>query len=487
MAPTHLPTYEFDFGGGISAEGTFWRREQNGEPQLWEQLHYCLDDSGLVAGLGVRHSDTSADLVDIGVAVYYADRCSPREGVTGQRDSGDRWRRHIKIAIPVRRLDVWAAPETMDKLQDLLWRLTDDEWEINVTQRLTDVRAAEGQLHAFAPSLQHPAVILFSGGLDSLAGLVDFLGRVEFGTLIPITVVTHSHIEAAASNVLRHIRTTEGIGTRDTRWVRCKTHRRRKAQHDKKEPSQRARAFLFLAVAIATATSIGSDRVFVCENGPGAISLPMTVDHYGARATKAMHPRTLSEFSQLASRVFNRSIQIDNLGLWKTKGELCANSWLDPFADAAALTVSCDRATYHLACGKCSSCIVRRMAVAAVPFASDFTEYRFDLTSRSANWSSENTGHLVAMRTQYEKLTRSLGSHAEFADLRAAFSELSEVTREAQYLGLTSTEIEARVLRLYQRYASEFQTFMGHVDRPDWGHVSELYEFDPIKVAAQVS
>src|SRR5690349_366466 len=90
---------------------------------------------------------------------------------------GSEWRRRFKFRIPVRCLDAWTNPEIYEALCDCLNFLSEDEFEFqfvqsprpNHVQSYFNFNGSEG-----LPD-RPEEVLLFSGGLDSLAGAVDAL------------------------------------------------------------------------------------------------------------------------------------------------------------------------------------------------------------------------------------------------------------------------------------------------------------------------
>lgn len=236
-----------------------------------------------------------------------------------------------------------------------------------------------------------------------------------------------------------------------------------------REHSHRGRVMLFLAAGVGAAIIANTDRLYVCENGIGAISLPMTSDHWGARASKAMHPKTLALFSNLASLVLDRPIVIQNLGLFATKGELAQNLDSNHFAAVVQQTTSCDRASYFargVACGRCTSCILRRVALVAMGYDDgQVISYETDWLSPLARWDSGKFVHLIAMRNQVEELRSAIEYEPNFDSLEYAFPALFDVVAQAPSLDMNASEIERRLLRLYQTYLREFDAFLAKIDR----------------------
>ena len=150
---TKPPTYQYDF----TANGAPPERIRSSEVsrlritrKFFQRLHPTL-----------------ADLLDVTIALYVADRRSPRSyyGIrTGQR--------RISVRIGVRHPDIWNDTEILEPLQVLLYWLTQDEWSLIFQTRKPQPILAEMEQFLFPDPAASPATVsLFSGGLDSLAGL----------------------------------------------------------------------------------------------------------------------------------------------------------------------------------------------------------------------------------------------------------------------------------------------------------------------------
>ena len=113
-----------------------------------------------------RPSRQAADLLVLAAAVYCADKTSPRSAAP------DAWTRQLSLQFPA--LD----PTTFDPilLGRMLGFLTGDDWDLTAYEEAGDPCAVLGPLAAASQSaMDVNAVSLFSGGLDSLCGVIDVL------------------------------------------------------------------------------------------------------------------------------------------------------------------------------------------------------------------------------------------------------------------------------------------------------------------------
>jgi hypothetical protein len=121
--------------------------------------------------------DALADLVEIACYVYCADQFTRRDSPK-MPHLGENWRRRFRFVIPVREVDVWQRPDVLNVLASTLGFLSEDNYEFTFVQRAVRTGlqpyldlASGGPSGGFVPD----RVVLFSGGLDSLAGAAQAL------------------------------------------------------------------------------------------------------------------------------------------------------------------------------------------------------------------------------------------------------------------------------------------------------------------------
>ena len=96
--------------------------------------NFFMSDGTIASSFGQILEPLQADLMDISLFAYLADRLSLR---CKQANSQRRllWARKLQLKIPVRCLSVWAQEENHSLLEDLLHYFTEDEWRIEFTSR----------------------------------------------------------------------------------------------------------------------------------------------------------------------------------------------------------------------------------------------------------------------------------------------------------------------------------------------------------------
>ena len=410
-----------------------------GQPPQPVELGYqaLLDGKAVVHRLARELPPAAADLIEIATTVFAVDQMVTRPR-RQQLDSGASWARKLRLEIPVRLPDVWNARAGC--LSDLLAWLTDDSWELAFSQRSGRPGSLDADRGFLFATIPHGAVpVLFSGGLDSSAGLAVWLAKAD---TVAVSVDTNNWMQHVQQGVLREL---NAVSAHRCVPLRYRISRRR--QRHAAESSQRSRGLLFLAVGIATAWTLGQDRLQVFENGIGAINLPYTLSQFGSQAARAVHPKTLRMAQELASAIGDRPFHIDAPGMTLTKAQLIQ---MAPAAADGALadSVSCDtgfsaRVPEHTPCGACTSCLLRRQALHAAgkPHLDARAGYRAS--------SLEDSFALQAMLWQVSRLRACLDREDPWPALVLQFPELLDATP------LTPTE----VTDLYRSYVREWDEF----------------------------
>lgn len=478
MPRTSVPCYRFAFPGGLLQRGHFFRVSSAIDGGRAHRFRYLLDDRLLALPLGRPMPPEAADLLDVCAAIYFADRQARREVEGDVRPPGERWPRRMELAIPVRQHDRLQSLDVCTLVEELAFFLSDDDWSVRFVRRSADPRVAEGQTHLFTPDrMLEPRVVLFSGGLDSLLGLVDAVASDSAASVMATSVVTHARLRHTIACVLTELRRWGRPVAIENPQLRVGVSRLGRALNDR-EGSQRTRALLYLAAGIVVAAIAGGELLHVTENGPGAINLPGTPDQTAARTTRAMHPKSLSLFARLATAVLGRPMSIVNTGLWRTKGELAASIGGGSLEAVIQQTVSCDRFPYfpaEQACGTCGSCLYRRIALDAAGLAHlDGKRYDTDVLDPALPWSGRDLLPLFGLRESIARLRIALGQQRPCAGLDAAFATIDDVVAAAPTLGLTEDETRAALVRLFGAHVRDVEAFFSRIDRPGWGRFAAV-------------
>jgi 7-cyano-7-deazaguanine synthase in queuosine biosynthesis len=288
-----------------------------------------------------------------------ADQAQPR------CESPDGWTREFELKIAVEDAPFWNTQA--NALEAALAFLTTDRWALEFVEG--------GDVPAIPARPVYPpedAVVLLSGGLDSLIGAIDLAGA---GT----AAIAVSHV--VRGDAARQVRFAESIGG-GLRHVQLNHNAKGGGAED---ASQRARSIIFLAYGVLTGTSLErhhcGNRVplYVCENGFIGVNPPLTGARIGSLSTRTAHPIFLGRMQQVLDAAGLR-VGIENPYRAMTKGEMLASCTDQTLLRREAVnSTSCGRFQRYSYrhCGRCIPCQIRRAAFLRWG-VKDSTEYVFD-------------------------------------------------------------------------------------------------------------
>lgn len=305
------------------------------------------------------------DLIEIAAYVYCADQmiCRTHQDV----DSfGGNWRRNLEFQIPVRQPDLWNSSEVISALTDLLSFLSGDAYQFTFskTNNTPDFQRYLGFDEKAMKQQPPEQVIMFSGGLDSLAGAIQE-AVVERRR---VALVTHKSIPKNNS-ILRKLYSSIAAKTSNALQPIHLGVRAHKKQIPAKEYTQRTRSFLFASFGVTVAKMLGINSLRFYENGVVSLNLPVCAQVVGSRATRTTHPRVIAGFSKLFTLLSGSTFDVSNPFLWNTKAEVIKKIIDAGLAETIKVSVSCahtwERRSEITHCGTCSQCIDRRIAIIA--------------------------------------------------------------------------------------------------------------------------
>ena len=408
-----------------------------------------------------------ADVLDVVMAAYAADRRSPRDfngTAAGQR--------RIRVRVSVRDPSRWVTTEMAHKLVELFYWLSEDEWSFEFEKRRAVPSSAESEHFLFRfPPEQPVAVSLFSGGLDSLAGLAARTQEGSGGSDVLVSAYTHHRLAHQQQLQVDSIRSARRRGSlpnelTEIRHVAVPLGIRKPVGH-REEKSQRMRALVFIALGVATAFQAGTDTLWIHENGIGALNLPLNETQLGTDNYKGVHPRSLMLAQDYLSLALNQLVRLRNPFLFATKAEMCKSLIGSGFADAVSHTVSCDGFPQRIRgqpsqCGYCTSCILRRQSLQASGLEQLDQGYRYDVLGPKMGLTREHLYGFEAMRGQVHKIGRCLESKEPWGSLSVAFPELARTHAElVEHLDMGShAEVSRRLVDLYRAYVWEWGWFI---------------------------
>lgn len=310
--------------------------------------------------------DLGQDFLCIASCIYAADKAVPRNRMD------DKWTRHIAIEIPVEHAAKWNG--VADQLSACIGFLTGDLWEISFRQgekRLVQKKSRKRPVRL--KLAKGDAVCLFSGGLDSFIGAVDWLMDNPSKKLLLV-----SHYDGDVSGPGSDQRVLQAILQQrfPSRFEHAQT--RVGLSSGGADTNFRSRSLLFIALGCYFAELLGDGApVLIPENGPIALNFPLTSARRGSCSTRTVHPQFITSLNLILKQVGIVNT-VHNPYELKTKGEMvkeCRDSTV--LQNAYAFTRSCSKSTRRghwinkkgpagkapLGCGICVPCLFRRAAL----------------------------------------------------------------------------------------------------------------------------
>lgn len=233
-------------------------------------------------------SSLEVDLLVIASSIFAADRGQ-------QRGERERFARTFELHIPI--INIGRLIGLVPIIEKTLRRLSNDTWQINLYQ-------CTGTICNSKPTKQSRGkVLLFSGGLDSLAAAIEFSHDSE-SSLALVSHHTMNRQTTAAQSTLYQMLLSKGCKL--THHSYLVSARGRNSFEHAVENSQRTRSFLFLTLAAITAGRLGRREILViAENGQMAIHLPLNSARIAAFSTHTAHPDVLAQMEPSTGRIRN--------------------------------------------------------------------------------------------------------------------------------------------------------------------------------------
>ena len=339
-----------------------------------EGHHLKCGVGSLIADLKKKHlypTENAIDLLLLAMMVFAADTFIVRKS-----SSQDGWTRELNVDLPVYQPEMWENQS--DRLQNLLKFLTGDFWNITFRSRPEE--------RIFVPSPEIPRaddqqfISLFSGGLDSLIGAIDMASQKKSLLLIGHSRydgITKQGQEKLSNKLIDHFK---GI---PIEYMRAKIgflSRDFERNKHNKENTQRSRSFLFYSIANLVGSCFDEPKsIWVPENGPISLNVPLDFTRLGALSTRTVHPFTLSSMNSILQNI-GSNCQLENPYRFKTKGEMVRECMEEKLLKKLfEQSMSCShpyavryKGKRHGHCGYCVPCLIRRASLMGM---NDITPY----------------------------------------------------------------------------------------------------------------
>jgi hypothetical protein len=300
--------------------------------------------------------------------LYFSAVAYSIDKLVSRRTAADGWTRDLDVSLPIARHELWSS--LAGEIADCLGFLTGDRWTFSFAGLDCPLaRPSTVPLRGDPFGVRRRpvgAVCLFSGGLDSLVGAIDWLETNPEQTL----VLAGHHDPRVPGPLGDQERLLEEL--RPSYPNRTRPLRARIAQRPSgREITLRSRSILFIALGLYAASSVGDAPLLIPENGNIALNVPLTPSRRGSCSTRTAHPHYLDMLHHITTRL-GISARIENPMRFKTKGEVVAQCRNRPLLERAAeLSASCAKRGHTSTwrnrsargCGRCMPCIYRRASL----------------------------------------------------------------------------------------------------------------------------
>lgn len=387
------------------------------------------------------------DLLDIAAYVYVADQVTSRGGDVFRQNGVD-WRRDFSLYVPVRDFTFWVEPKNRKILIESLNFVSDDKYDFHFSELLEPepVQQYFEFLDDSDSNFKPDTVMLFSGGLDSLAGAIE-----EGCHQNKVALVTHCATSKLRKHQIGLYNELKTLYPGQFHQIPATVH---KSDLPAKEYTQRTRSFLFASLALAVASAFKIDHIKFYENGIVSVNLPIAEQVVGGRASRTTHPLALKKYEILFSEITSKKFSVFSPFLEKTKTDVialikdCGHANLIHQATTCAHTW--EKSKTHPHCGKCSQCIDRRFATLSAGCESEDPDidYELNLFTGRRDEKEEHAQMIIGYVAHARKLLSlsAEGFVLNYPDINRILSAFPSGDRES---------VAHRLFNLHQRHSKQ--------------------------------
>ena len=298
----------------------------------------------------------SFDMLYLSAIVYAIDRA-----VSRGMYSVDGWSREFDVDIIIPHHDQFQPHE--EKINTMLSFLTGDYWSCHFVGTPSVNILSDEECELFDGITQ---VNLFSGGMDSLIGAVDFMTNHPDGKLF-----LASHYDRKMPGPKKDQYELKKLLRDKYKNQFCEVSAVMITPTQSKELSSRSRSLMFLSIALIV-SSYAKCNIVVPENGSVSLNYPLSPSRRASCSTRTTHPVFLNQFREIISAL-GMAVAINNPYEKQTKGEMvqnCADK--DYLLRVVAVSNSCGKRGMHQYmydnhnashCGHCMPCMYRKAAL----------------------------------------------------------------------------------------------------------------------------
>jgi 7-cyano-7-deazaguanine synthase in queuosine biosynthesis len=403
------------------------------------------------------------DLLEISSYVYAADRSISR----GKRDSvyNDSWSRSFEFNIPVRDYDFWTKSTVATALSSALTFMTGDrDYNFIFSKYKVDPIISGYQEQFFSEEYatleetKNTEIILFSGGLDSLAGTVEYLNENQMNNVCLVSHIASNSTLHTLKACVDYLKLKYGVAR-----IKHYTFEAHFMHHTPSiEETQRTRMFLFSAIAFSISKCYNKSSFVVYENGITSINLPKQSDIFHARASRTTHPKTIGLLKQFYSN-FNLDFNIVTPYYLMTKADILKMFVKYKDKNIISSSVSCSstrtKPTGTTHCGCCSQCIERRFAIYSENlddisdiYESDFINSVSNTETKQRLYNFLNFSSSILIKTKEEFIEKYLNEILDVTDYLPGTNPDDKIDILFNFFRKNSTTVFSALTKMKSKY-----------------------------------
>lgn len=322
--------------------------------------------------------------------IYAIDRSVSRD-----KYSIDGWSRELDVSIKIPNHEIFDAQK--NQISQLLSFLTGDYWKLSF-QEASPVRLIKYKDCDYFDNIAQ--VNLFSGGLDSLIGAIDYMSQYPDRKLF---LASHYDSDMPGpqndqEKILRHFAKKYS----GQYVIFPKKHSVKIKSLLSEETTCRSRSLMFIAIALQIA-ELSKSTIVIPENGSVSLNYPLSPSRRSSCSTRTTHPVVIHQLKNLF-RAIGLSTAIENPYEMMTKGEMVRACLDQPYLlSILSDSNSCGKRSRHqffydnrqaTHCGHCMPCMYRRASL--IGFV-DKTTYGNELDSLFKKRELQLTDDFYAM------------------------------------------------------------------------------------------
>lgn len=299
---------------------------------------------------------TSFSLLYLSAIVYAIDRSVERK-----RYSLDGWSRELDVDINIPEYAVFQDQRC--SINEMLSFLTGDFWNCNFVGNASVTYKGYKPSNYFDGITQ---VCLFSGGMDSLIGAINYMTSNPNGKLF-----LASHYDHNMRSVKKDQKKIKELFIDKFHNRYCHIPAVLIEPQYSIENSCRSRSLMFIAIALIVASYANCD-VIIPENGSVSLNYPLSASRRASCSTRTTHPIFIKQLQQIV-RILGLMPKLINPYEKLTKGEMVQRC-LDKgyLLQVVASSNSCGKRGMHQHmydnssashCGHCMPCMYRKAAL----------------------------------------------------------------------------------------------------------------------------